>query len=281
MNAQALSAIPEVSDADIALLVAALADDGRRVQRLELSRRTVWIKRYGTEPAIVWQHLHRLIMPVLPPVFRSGPRLGAEAMITQEVARMARFTDKGFRVPQVLYRSGAAVVLSDLSPSIDALLSTSRGQAEEHDALLVACAGALGLLHAAGLCHGRPYPRDMTLTDGEVGFLDFEENPEAVMPLADAQARDLWVLFFQISSRALKGRETFDAAFAAWASHAPQETQAALSRLIGFAARFLPLARLIGRVRMGSDLRRFIVATGYLVEAVGSDKRNGRQGRIK
>lgn len=281
MDAQALSAIPKVSDADIALLVAALADDSRRVQRVGLSRRIVWIKRYGTEPTILWQYLHRLIMPFLPPVFRSGPRLGAEAMIAQEAARMACFADKGFRAPRVLYRSGAAVVLSDLSPSIDALLSTLRDQAEEHDALLVACAGALGRLHAAGLCHGRPYPRDMTLTEGEVGFLDFEENPEAVMPLTDAQARDLWVLFFQISSRALKGRETFDAAFAAWASHAPEETQAALSRLIAFAARFLPLARLIGRVRMGSDLRRFIVATGYLVEAVGSDKRNGRQGRIK
>ncbi|MGG2477508.1 serine/threonine protein phosphatase, partial [Rhizobium sp. BR5] len=44
-----------------------------------------------------------------------------------------------------------------------------------------------------------------------------------------------------------------------------------LCRLTRILGRFLPLARLIGRVRMGSDLRRFIMATDYLMNAVNTD----------
>lgn len=271
MDTQELSAIPEVSDADVAMLVAALANRERRIQRVELSRRTVWIKRYGTEKAIVWQRLHAALSPFLPLVFRAAPKPGPEGMIRQETARMALFAERGIRVPEVLYVSGTAAVLSDTSPSVQDRLWALREDAVAHDDLLVHCAEVLGRLHAVGLSHGRPYPRDMTVNGGEIGFLDFEENPEAAMPLPAAQARDLWVLFFQLAPRALKGRETLDRAFATWAGQAPAAARAELARLIGFAARFLPAARLIGRVRMGSDLRRFIVATGYLEQAVGQD----------
>lgn len=272
MDTKNLSSIPEVSDTDVALLVAGLADGSRRVQRVELSRRTVWIKRYGTEGAIVWQRLYAPFVRFLPAAFRLAPRRRPAEMIRQEEGRIARFAREGFRVPQVLYSSGTALILSDTSPSVEnRLRALKEVDPQAHEALLVDCAAALGRLHAAGLCHGRPHPRDMTVTDGEIGFIDFEEEPEAVMPLAMAQARDLWVLFFQLATRATEGERTLAGAFAAWAGAAPAEAKAELRALIRFASRFLPLARLIGRVRMGSDLRRFIVATGYLEKAVGQD----------
>lgn len=272
METGQLSSIPDVSDADIALLVAGLADASRRVQRVELSRRTVWIKRYGTEGAIFWQRLYAPLTRFLPAAFRLAPRRTPAGMIRQEEARIARFAAKGFSVPVVLYSSPTALILSDTSPSVENKLRALRGeQPAVHEALLVACAAELGRLHAAGLCHGRPHPRDMTVIDGRIGFIDFEEEPEAVMPRAMAQARDLWVLFFQLATRSIEGEATLEHAYQAWAAEAPAGAKAELRSLIRFAARFLPFARLIGRVRMGSDLRRFIVATGYLQKAIGQD----------
>lgn len=272
MDTKNLSSIPEISDADVALLLAGLADMSRRVQRVELSRRTVWIKRYGTEGVIVWQRLYAPLTRFLPAAFRLAPRRSPAEMIRQEESRIARFAEKGFPVPQVLYGSGTALILSDTSPSVQNRLKALKDvDPEAHEALLVESAAQLGRLHAAGLCHGRPHPRDMTVVDGEIGFIDFEEEPEAVMPLAVAQARDLWVLFFQLATRATQGERTLARAHAAWAAQAPAAARTELRALIRFAARFLPFARLIGRVRMGSDLRRFIVATGYLEKAVAKD----------
>ncbi|WP_442203773.1 hypothetical protein [Rhizobium sp. RAF56] len=59
--------------------------------------------------------------------------------------------------------------------------------------------------------------------------------------------------------------ETPDRAFAAWSDYAPPATIAELRRLTRHLGGFLTAARLIGRVHMGSDLQRFIVATSYLL----------------
>jgi hypothetical protein len=80
-----------------------------------------------------------------------------------------------------------------------------------------------------------------------------------------AQARDIWLLFLQIVSNAKSGAETNDAAYHTWSQPASAAAIAELRRMTGFLGRFLSTARLIGRVCMGSDLRRFIVATSYLV----------------
>ncbi|MGG2477507.1 serine/threonine protein phosphatase, partial [Rhizobium sp. BR5] len=41
-----------------------------------------------------------------------------------------------------------------------------------------------------------------------IGFMDFEERPQDVMPLATAQARDIWLLFLQVATRACNPPET-------------------------------------------------------------------------
>lgn len=111
--------------------------------------------------------------------------------------------------------------------------------------------------------------------------MDFEERPQEVMPLEMAQARDIWLLFLQVATRACDARKTCDAAFARW-----RETPApGAGRIVPsdrHSGAFLPVARLIGRVRMGSDLRRFIMATDYLMNAVNPEaavKKTGKAGK--
>ncbi|NTE85196.1 lipopolysaccharide kinase InaA family protein [Agrobacterium rubi] len=259
-----------LEDADIAALMQALLASEGRVQQLHLSVGSVWIKRQGAEKAPWWLKLQSLAASALPYKFlKPSPTLAPGAMMAREKRRMIAFGDKGFPVPEIIYASETAIVLSDVGPTVQRTLkSKRRGGDASHDALLIDCAAAIGDLHAAGLCHGRPHVRDFFLSDGRIGFMDFEEEPEAAMPLETAQARDLWLLFLPLSTLAQNGRDTLDAAYNAWASRAPKAAIAELRRLVHVLSRFLPLARLIGRVQIGSDLQRFIVATEYLKNAV-------------
>ena len=51
-----LSAIPDATAKDIETLLAVLARGARRIERVEMSFGTVWVKRYGTEPVYVAMH---------------------------------------------------------------------------------------------------------------------------------------------------------------------------------------------------------------------------------
>jgi tRNA A-37 threonylcarbamoyl transferase component Bud32 len=254
---------------DVPVLLAALLRGSKRVERVGLSSGAVWIKRYGTERAPRWVALQRMLANLIrAPFLRPSPVLADEGMAEREIRRIAQFAAHDVPTARVIYSSGSAVVFSDAGETIDSeLWAIAKRDAPAHDDMLIHCAAELGRLHAKGLCHGRPYPRDMFLKDGRVGFMDFEEEPDKVMPLETAQARDIWLLFLQVATRAKLGRATHDRAYHAWAEVAPPAAIAELRKLTGFLGAFLSTARLIGRVHMGSDLRRFIVATSYLVHA--------------
>ena len=266
----ALESIPRMTDGDIEMLLAALALRTNRVERVELSFGAVWIKRYGTERPPIWTKAQTALARLLrQPFLQPSPALDSKGMIAREIRRIATFAQAGVPVPNVLYSSGSALVLSDVAPTVTARLKAlAATDPAAHDDLLVACAAHLGALHAKGLCHGRPHPRDFFLAGEAIGFMDFEEEPEAAMPLATAQARDLWLLFLQVADRALLGRETIDRAFAAWRHAAPAGIDGELVKMLRFLGKFLWLTRLIGRVHMGSDLRRFLAATGYLSDVL-------------
>ncbi|MDM9627001.1 serine/threonine protein phosphatase [Rhizobium sp. S152] len=264
---QSLAADKGLSEKDVPVLLAALIGGKERVQRVALSGGAVWIKRYGTERKPRWVILQRLAANLIrAPFLRPSPVLGDEGMAEREMRRIAQFSAKGIPTPRVVYSSGAAVAFSDVGLTLDRYMKhVLKGDPVACDDMLVRCCAELGRLHAKGLCHGRPFPRDMFLRDGRIGFMDFEEEPDTVMPLETAQARDIWLLFLQVAQRARLGKVTHDRAYEAWAAVAPPAAVSELRKLTGFLGGFLWAARLIGRIHMGSDLQRFIVATSYLM----------------
>jgi tRNA A-37 threonylcarbamoyl transferase component Bud32 len=264
---QDLGAIPDLAGGDIETLLAVLVSGSNRIQRVPLSKRTVWIKRYGTEGRSRWLSLQASLSRLIPLDFlRPSAYLPPRQMAAREIRRIGQFSQKGFATPTVLYASKGSLVLSDVGTTVQMRLNELRERdPAAHDDLLVRCAAELGRLHASGLSHGRPYPRDMFFSGDSLGFMDFEEEPDTVMPLAVAQARDIWLLFLQIATSARLGLKTSDRAYEAWSRQAPAQAIVELRRMTRFLGGFLSIARLIGRVHMGSDLQRFIIATSYLV----------------
>jgi tRNA A-37 threonylcarbamoyl transferase component Bud32 len=187
-------------------------------------------------------------------------------MQARELARLRAFARAGFPVPKIAYASATAMVMSDVGPTIDRRMrALRRSDPDAHDALLIEVAEALGRVHAAGLSHGRPHVRDLFLEDGKIGFMDFEEDPASVMPLELAQARDVFLYFLVAASLAETPETTCPAALQTWLVRAPDAARVELIRLTALIGRILPLARLIGCLHMGSDLRRFIMATEFLM----------------
>ena len=187
---------PSLPSEDAATLLAALVSDARRVQAVTLSCGTVWIKRHGDKGRRAIVAVQNAVARVFRlPFMRPSPAKTAEGMVQRDLRRIAKYSQAGVPTAAVIYSSGSAIVLSDIAPTVQQQLRSLRdADPAAHDALLVFCAGELGRLHGAGLCHGRPYPRDMFIRGDRLGFIDFEEEPEAVMPMETAQARDLWLL---------------------------------------------------------------------------------------
>lgn len=272
-QSDSLAVINGLSAEDSDTLWHAISSTGGRIENIALSQTTVWIKRQGTEKPIWWRHLQYVVAWLMPFAFmRPSLLLDAEGMNAREIDTIDEFARKGFTVPEIVHRGTTLVVVKDVGPSVAERMWHLRAiDPAAHEALIVQSIAALGLLHAAGLCHGRPHVRDFFLRDGEIGFLDFEERPQDVMPLATAQARDLWLLLLPVSVLSLDAVHTLPEALKRWRLSAPEATQVELRQMIAVLGRFLPIVRLIGRVRMGSDLRRFILATEFLKTALETD----------
>jgi len=254
-----------------ALLRLLVTHDGSRVSSAIVDGRTVWIKRLGAGKGSLGKWMHAALRPLAPRDFlRSSPRLDGAGKADREVRKTASFRAAGFPTVDVLYRRGDLLVLSNAGTIVTSALAELRdSDPAGHDALLVSCAEALGRAHASGLCHGRPHPRDMFAEGDEIGFLDFEEEPEAVMPLDAAQARDVWLLFHQIASRAIAA-DTPDRALAAYRRAAPAQVTVKLRGIVRFLGAFLPLMRAAGPL-IGRDGRRLLAGTSFLQSALAAD----------
>lgn len=238
----------------------------RRITPINISGRRVWIKRYDIEPLALAKRLHWLISPILFPVFLRGsePALG-EAGVERECSKLAAFRAAGFQTPDVVYRSGATLVLSDVSPVLTEQLA---GATElERRELLPILFAVLGRIHNMGLVHGRPHLRDMSMRNGNICFFDFEEAPETTMPLADAQARDLWLMMLPVVA-AESDTGQCRLLLQAWLNRAPVAAIAALLRFLKFCRPLLGLARLVPVSLQGGDLKRFLGTARFLVASI-------------
>ncbi|WP_144729821.1 hypothetical protein [Extensimonas perlucida] len=256
-----------------AFLRAQLPRQQGNVVPYEIDGERVWLKKAGT-PHSIWRYrvlglaARTLRLAALQPV----PNLGGQEAIATEVRRLRALHALGLRVPQVLAAQPEGFLMQNLATRgtlIDEM-DAARGDAQTILTIWQQGLQALAQVHAAGACLSQAFARNMVrCSDGVVGFVDFEEDPSAVLPLPLCQARDA-LLYAHSCAIYLTESGTLAAGHALWAdwlAHSSPAMQAALAtdlpRLHWL--RLLPQSRSLGR-----DLQR--VRAAYDLLTYGAPK---------
>jgi tRNA A-37 threonylcarbamoyl transferase component Bud32 len=238
-----------------------------RCGRLALDDQIVWVKQPEPRKGNRWNRLHAVVSRFFGDMMRSTAGSGGADALHAEAERLRQARSLGVPVPEVLHDGDDALMQSDCGEPLAARLRR-QADAASREALLTAAIRALADLHRLGLCHGRPFIKDMTIRDGVIHLLDFEEDPLRVMPLARAQARDVW-LFLQSASRYTDGDGfMLVRVLRAWNPPDADPVWAELARLARVLRPLRTLAqRLPARVG-GSDLHAAVAANRALETAL-------------
>ena len=228
------------------------------VQRYQWQGHSLWLKRAGpAHPAWRYRALawvsHWLQVPALQPV----PNPGGVQAIATEVQRLQTLAACGLRVPAVVAVSKQAFVMRDLGQAGQPVQSLGHaleqaGTAAATLALWQRGLQALAQVHGQGQCLSQAFARNMVLcADGGIGFIDFEDDPAAHLPLPLCQVRDVlcyvhstaWIL---ARVQALpQAQVAWQQALAQW-SPPVQQALAATQQRLGLLGK-LPRSRRLGR----------------------------------
>lgn len=260
-----------------AFLQAQLAGQSANVASYALGDEQVWLKKAGPRHGM-WRYrvLGALAGLARLDVLRPVPNLGGPEAIATEARRLRDLRARGLRVPLVLAQQADGLLLRHLgrqgepTPSLadEMQAAVARGPAAVQ-ALWLQGLLALDHVHATGTCLSQAFARNLVrCPDGIVGYIDFEDDPAASLPLAQCQARD--VLCY-VHSTALYLREggALEAARPLWAAWLEQRGPAVRSVLAQSIARMAWLRHLPQGRRLGRDLQRARAAHDLLTSGQG------------
>ncbi|MFT3805334.1 hypothetical protein [Arenimonas sp.] len=165
--------------------------DAERVKRIDTAGVRAWRKRYEYEPrrwrlALLRRFVDLLGIESLRPPAMLPP---AQARATEK-AMIQRLQGLGCLVPQILAEDEEAIVISDLGATL-ASACKRESDAQARANLVASGFDALADLHAQGGWLNQAFARNLTVSDGRIGFIDLDQDPTTVMSLEAAQARDL------------------------------------------------------------------------------------------
>lgn len=234
------------------------------VANYRLGPEQVWLKKAGPRHGLArYRVLGLLAWLTRLQVLRPVPNLGGAAAIATEARRLQSLATLGLRVPEVLAQQPEGLLLRHLgrpgeaTPSFDGEMQAASAAGPQ--AVLARWQeglAALQAVHARGACLSQAFARNLVrCPDGVLGFIDFEDDPLASLPLALCQARDA---LCYVHSTALYLREAgaLPEAQAVWAHWLDQQPAALGALLATTATRLAWLRHLPQDRRWGRDLQR-------------------------
>jgi len=241
-----------------------LATQTDTVQRYLWRDLQVWVKR-SVRPRPRWHFwLLGIVasvvrLPALAPVYNPG---GQQAVRT-EARRLRELAARGLRVPPVLAELPDGFLMEHMgrpgrhAPSLAEEMNENKvDHPETVLSLFVQGLHATSRVHAVGTCLSQGFARNLVhCPDGVIGYVDFEDDPQATMPMAQCQLRDI-LCYVHSSAVYLLEAGQLDAArgpWLAWLAERPVAVQALVSTSASRMRwlRFLPRDR-----RWGRDLQR-------------------------
>ena len=223
------------------------------VSPLDTPHGKVWVKT-AERPTRRWRRAAlRLLGQILPfPILRpSKASKGGNTLLLQaEQIETLRAAD--LPVPDVFYVDRDFLILSDAGATLDHAIKYDDARSrlgwndnELKDALLT-MTGTLAIMHSKGFAHGRPKIRDFGWQAGVATLLDLEERPWEVMPMATAQARDVFLWIMDLSGYPYS-RSTARRAMERLCRTMDSTTESELKKLLRLLSIAAPIARLLVR----------------------------------
>lgn len=168
-----------------------LTHSQKRTFDFEYEGKKVWVKQPEIGEANVWHTLMLLLSKIinnhfLKPTVVTDPK----ASLAYEANRLTLLRTNGFNVPRVLLREDRYLVLEDCGEPLSALLNRDDYTLDEKLHIAKLLGSALAQMHNRGFYHSRPALRDITYKEGEIYFMDFEENLEDTLSTDEAILRD-------------------------------------------------------------------------------------------
>ncbi len=257
-----------------------LPQQAGNVQSHTLAGEQVWIKKAGARHGMGrYRVLGALARITRLEVLRPVPNLGGPQAIATEARRLRDLAARGLRVPHVLAEQSDGILLQHLghagepTPSLDGELR----EAAAHSPTAVLALWQQGLqalayVHATGSCLSQAFARNLVrCPDGVVGYIDFEDDPAAHLPLALCQARDL-LCYIHSSALYLREGGALDAARPLWADWLAQRSPSLRAALATSTTRLAWLRHLPQSRRLGRDLQRARAAYDLLAPLLKPDQ---------
>ncbi len=151
----------------------------------------VWIKLPAMGESNFWHIVLKLLFkitknPLLAPTVVTNPK----ESLKHEAKKLKQLDGLGINVPKVLAQSDDFIVLRDCGTPLSLLINNDTVSLIEKKEILRKLSTTLANMHNLGIYHSRPALRDIAYKDGEVYFMDFEENLEGILSTQDAITRD-------------------------------------------------------------------------------------------
>lgn len=165
--------------------------------------RKVWLRKAGRRNA-AWRYvlLGAAVRCLGLPVLRPVPNLGGTAAIATEAARLREFAAAGVAAPRLLAQRADALLMSDAggeTVSARVAAEAAEGRLDTWRQGLAAIAD----VHGRGLALSQAFARNMVADGGGIAFIDFEDNPAAVLPFEQCRARD-WLCYLHSTAPLLR-----------------------------------------------------------------------------
>lgn len=235
-----------------------LRQQTRKVAAYDLDGNRVWVKTAGPEtPYLLFRLLAVIVRWLGLSPLRPLNNHGSTEAIAIESHRLQKLAALELPVPQLLASTESGILIADLcQPSARAMnlhqTMTIRQDPAERLALLRQAVSAINNVHRKGTYLSQAFARNMVFTgNGDIGFIDFEEDPGQDLSLAECQARDLLCFIFSISLLFADSatRAMAIPVFADVLMHQRMETRHVTLKTMGRLAwmRHLPAGELLGK----------------------------------
>ncbi|QOG11935.1 hypothetical protein [Arcobacter sp. FWKO B] len=154
----------------------------------------IWIKLPALGEANIWHKVLSLFYkitknPLLAPTVVTNPK----ESLAYEASKLQKLTTLNINVPKVILADEEFLALSDCGTPLSLIINSEKYSFEEKATIMRKLSLSLANMHNLGIYHSRPALRDITYHNGEIYFMDFEENLEKVLDTQNAINRDVLI----------------------------------------------------------------------------------------